>query len=106
MNDLDHYAFIFGCAYAEACGKDPGDDVALLGQADRAGLAAVIEEVRKERPTEADQRDAARYRWLLDNLESLAEWMDNDIPADRLDRTIDANMAIDAAMRQSAGEGK
>lgn len=42
MKTLDDYAFIFGCAYAEACGKDPGDDFAILGQADKAGLAAAI----------------------------------------------------------------
>lgn len=47
------------------------------------------------------ERDAARYRWLRANLETLVEWMDNDIQANKLDRTIDGNLAIDAAMRQS-----
>src|SRR5688572_24099824 len=63
--DLDRYAFIFGCAYAEACGKDPGDDVALLGQADRAGLEAAIKAALED----AGGQEVRRLRRELEDWE-------------------------------------
>ena len=50
------------------------------------------------RSSEADQRDAARYRWLRANVDLLIEWVENDIPTSQFDRTVDANIKLDAAM--------
>ena len=55
MKNIEHYAFVFGCAYAEACGKDPGEDYALLGQADNAGLEAVIAAVLEDAAAKCDE---------------------------------------------------
>ena len=51
MTSLDDYAFTFGLAYAEACGKE--DDFALLGYADKAGLKAAINEAIEHAATVA-----------------------------------------------------
>lgn len=68
MKNIDHYAFIFGCAYAEACGKDPGDDYALLGQADKAALEAVIKAVLEDAAIKCDEASDLHDKGVL--------WMD------------------------------
>ncbi len=59
------------------------------------------------RSSEAVERDAARYRWLRVNQSSHYIWdMPTSSQGDQLLQDVELDAAIDAAMRQSAGEGK